>query len=231
MRGGKILKFLISLLIITQVLGFVFGNLFLSAYTSLLLSMFMLLLYLFNSKKVKGIQITVLLMFIAGELLMHNRIEDFVKIRMISRISVFFILFYFLYNNHKSFVYNKRDIFTLVLGTSFYTVIFILVYFLIKPNMSDLSIFGFLNLLLLYILLVVGAMHYINIRSEKSLWFFLSMLNFVFVDYIWFLDQFYIESYELKIIMIICEPMAMVFLVNYMITKSIKLKAEEFEGF
>jgi len=86
-------------------------------------------------------------------------------------------------------------------------------------------------MLLLYVLLIVGAMHYINIRSEKSLWFFLAMLNFVFSDFVLFLDTFYLESDELKVIRIICIPIAFIFLVNYMITKYGCLKSEEFEGF
>jgi len=79
--------------------------------------------------------------------------------------------------------------------------------------------------------LIVGAMHYINIRSEKSLWFFLSMVNYTFSDLMLLLDRFYLQSYELRMLMLICKPMAMVFLVNYMVTKFLKLKSGEFEGF
>ncbi|WP_162900353.1 hypothetical protein [Aquimarina sp. AD10] len=106
-----------------------------------------------------------------------------------------------------------------------------MVYQILKEPMGELYLLGFLHLVLLYILLVVGAMHYINIRSEKSLWFFLAMLNFSFSENMLLIDRFYLESYELEVLILICKPLAMFFLVNYMITKSLKLKSEEFEGF
>ncbi|MBW1297733.1 hypothetical protein GBO31_19640 [Aquimarina litoralis] len=173
----------------------------------------------------------VLCLFFLAELI-HFLIEDItIKQIMIIRIIGYLMLFYFLYYNHKSFKYNQRDVFTLVLGSSLYTVIFFITYLVIREPMGDLSLIGFLHLLLLYVLLIVGAMHYINIRSEKSLWFFLAMLNFSFSDFILLIDQFYLQSNELKVIRLICEALALVFLVNYMITKYKYLKSEEFEGF
>ncbi|WP_160114515.1 hypothetical protein [Aquimarina sp. AU474] len=104
-------------------------------------------------------------------------------------------------------------------------------YVILREPMQDNNLLGFVNLLLLYVLLIVGAMHYINIRSEKSLWFFLSILNFSFSDFMILIEEFYVESYELKVLVLICKPLALMFLVNYMITRSLKLKTEEFEGF
>ncbi|KAA1247071.1 hypothetical protein [Aquimarina sp. RZ0] len=142
------------------------------------------------------------------------------------------MMFYFLYYNHKSFEYNSRDVFTLVLGSVLYTIIFFLTYNIVREPMKELSFIGFLHLLLLYVLLIIGGMHYINIRSEKSLWFFLAMLDFAFSDFMLLIDVFYLQSNELKVLRLICKPLALIFLVNYMITKyDLKLKSEEFEGF
>ena len=97
--------------------------------------------------------------------------------------------------------------------------------------MGDLYVLGFFYLFILYVLLIIAAMHYINIRSERSLWFFLAILNFVFSGFILLLDVFYLPSEELKVLRLICMPMGIIFLVNYMITQYKHLKSEEFEGF
>ncbi len=231
MDGGKLLRFLISFLIVLQVIGFVFQFPLLYTYSKPFLFMIILIFYFWSSKKSKLLHFIVLSIFFFAELigiLGHQiTIGDIMFIRIIG----YLILFYFLYYNHKSFKYNQRDVFTLVLGSSLYTAIFFMTYFVLRGPMGSLSLIGFLHLLLLYVLLIVAAMHYINIRSEKSLWFFLAMLNFSFSDFILLIDHFYLESNELKVIRLICEPLALVFLVNYMITKYKYLKSEEFEGF
>ncbi len=231
MDGEKLLKLLISFLIVLQVLGFVFKNDFLYTGSELILSVSIIVLYFIGTKRIKTYHVIVLSVLFIGKLITFCNVESIIKFQMTTHIMVYILLFYFLYYNHKSFVYNRRDVFTLVLGSSLYTVIFFLAYLTLKESMGDLHLLGFLHLLLLYMLLVIGAMHYINIRSEKSLWFFLSMLNFTFSDYMLLIDEFYLQSYELQVLMLICEPLAMVFLVNYMVTKSLKLKSEEFEGF
>ncbi|WP_299315335.1 hypothetical protein [uncultured Aquimarina sp.] len=231
MNEGKLLKFLISFLIVLQVLGFVFGIPFLSTYGKPILFILIILRYVWSSKKIKTLHIIILCVFFISELI--HLIDDVITIehRMLISIIGYTLLFYFLYNNHKSFRYNRRDVFTLVLGSSLYTVIFFITYSVIREPMGDLNLIGFLHLSLLYVLLIVGAMHYINIRSEKSLWFFLAMLNFTFSDFILLIDNFYLGSNELKVIRLICLPIALIFLVNYMITKYKYLKSEEFEGF
>ncbi len=231
MDGGKLLRFLISFLIVLQVLGFVFQIHVLSTYGKPILFILITLHYVWSSKKIKVLHIIVLCVFFISEL-MHS-IDDLITIkhRMLVNIVGYILLFYFLYYNHKSFKYNRRDVFTLILGSSLYTVIFFITYSVIREPMGDLYLIGFLHLLLLYVLLIVGAMHYINIRSEKSLWFFLAMLNFAFSDFILLIDKFYLESNELKVIRLICLPLSLIFLVNYMITKYKYLKSEEFEGF
>ncbi len=231
MNGGKLLKFLISCLIIIQVFGFVFKITFLITYSGLVISVVITAFYFVSTKRIEMLHIIVLLIFLIGQFFILQNTERAIRFQMILSIIVYVLIFNFLYYNHKSFTYNSRDVFTLVLGSSLYTVIFFLTYFSLKTQMGDLQLLGFFHLLLLYVLVVVGAMHYINIRSEKSLWFFLSMLNFAFNDYIVLIDRFYLQSDELKIITLICKPMALIFLVNYMVAKSLDLKSEEFEGF
>ncbi|SEM11974.1 hypothetical protein SAMN04487910_4166 [Aquimarina amphilecti] len=231
MNEGKLLKFIISFLVLLQVLGFVFQVSSLYKISVPLLFIAIASKYILESKKIKPINILVLFLFFASELTQSISGIISIKHRMLISIVGYLMLFYFLYNNHKSFRYNRRDVFTLVLGSSLYTVIFFITYSVIREPMQDLNVIGFVHLLLLYVLLIVGAMHYINIRSEKSLWFFLAMLNFSFSDFILLIDEFYLQSMELKAIRLICEPLALIFLVNYMITKYEYLKSEEFEGF
>ncbi|MBQ4821182.1 hypothetical protein [Aquimarina sp. MMG016] len=231
MNGERLLKFLISLFIVLQVLGFVFQIPFLNAYCNPILFALVIVFYLISSKRTNALHIIILLIFFSGELIRFQDVLNTIKFEIMVHTIVYILLFYFLYYNHKSFKYNNRDVFTLVLGSSLYTVIFFLAYSILREPMGELSILGFLHLLLLYILLIVGAMHYINIRSEKSLWFFLSMLNFAFSDFMLLIDRFYLQSNELKVLMLICQPLALVFLVNYMISKSVHLKSDEFEGF
>ncbi|WP_299440504.1 hypothetical protein [uncultured Aquimarina sp.] len=218
-------------MIVLQVLGYIYRIPFLDTFCKPLLFLAIILQYLWSSKKIKFLHILVLFVFFASELI--NSISDIVTVkhRMLINIIGYIMLFYFLYYNHKSFKYNRRDVFTLVLGSSLYTVIFFITYSVIREPMKDVSLIGFLHLSLLYVLLIVGAMHYINIRSEKSLWFFLAMLNFSFSDFILLIDEFYLQSTELKLIRLICVPLALIFLMNYMITKYKYLKSEEFEGF
>ncbi|MFD2561775.1 hypothetical protein [Aquimarina rubra] len=231
MNGGKLLKFLISFLIVLQVLGFVLRIPILNTCSEPSLFVSIAFYYIWSSKKVKALHIIVLCVFFVSELM--SSISDVISVKheMVIRIIGYILLLYFLYYNHKSFKYNRRDVFTLVMGSSLYTVIFFITYSVIREPMGDLNLIGFFHLLLLYVLLIVGAMHYINIRSEKSLWFFLAMLNFAFSDFILLIDEFYLESDELKVIRLICVPLALIFLVNYMITKYMYLKSEEFEGF
>ncbi|EZH72056.1 hypothetical protein ATO12_24265 [Aquimarina atlantica] len=231
MNEGKLLKLLISFLIIIQVLGYVFQNDFLNTYTSLILVVLITALYFVNSKRIRTFKVIVLLIFFIKELGVFYTIDNVVKFQIEAHIAAYILLFYFLYYNHKSFVYNNRDVFTLVLGSSLFTIIFFMAYLELKDPMGEMQVLGFLYLLLIYVLLIVGAMHYINIRSEKSLWFFLSMLNFAFSDFMFLIDRFYLRSKELNVLMLICSPIALLFLVNYMITKSLVLKSEEFEGF
>ncbi len=231
MNEGKLLKLLASFLIIVQIMGFVFKIQFLNTYTRVLFFVFIVINYFLSTKKTNFFYLFILFVFFVAEMLVFFKVDNEIRLQMIIYVSAYVLLFYVLYSNHKSFVYNKRDVFTLVLGSSLYTVIFILAYSLLRKEMGELYLLGFIHLLLLYILLIVGAMHYINIRSEKSLWFFLSMLNFAFSDFMLLIDTFYLKSYELKVLMLICKPLGLMFLVNYMITKSLRLKSEEFEGF
>jgi len=231
MNEEKLLKLLISFLIVLQVLGFVFNVSLLNTYAKPVLFLVIILKYLWSSKRIRTLHIIVLFIFFITELASTISDEVTIKHTMMLSILGYLFLFYFLHANHKSFRYNQRDVFTLLLGSSLYTVIFFITYLVIKEPMKDFYLIGFLHLLLLYILLIVGAMHYINIRSEKSLWFFLAMLNFAFSDFILLIDRFYLQSKELKIIELICESLALVFLMSYMITKYKYLKSKEFEGF
>ena len=124
MNGKRILKFIIPLLIIVLVVGFIFDIPSLINYGKLILFATIILRYLWKSKRIQLIHISILIMFFVLELsyLVYDVIT--IKYRMMMGVFIYLMLFYFLYINHKSFVYNKRDVFTLLLGSSLYNYIF-----------------------------------------------------------------------------------------------------------
>jgi len=149
MNEGKLLKFLISIFTVLQVLSFIFQSSIFLLFSKISLFVLVTLLYIRTSKKIKTLHLFVLLVFFVSEFMMSISDEFTIKHKMLLSILGYILLFYFLYYNHKSFRYNKRDVFTLGLGSSLYTVIFFITYSVIRVPMGDLYLIGFLHMLLL----------------------------------------------------------------------------------
>ena len=124
MNGEKILRLLISFFIVLQVLGFALQITYLNAYGKPILFIFIISLYIVSSKRKNLLHIRILLILFSGSIISFLDIQNAIKFEIIMHIIAYILLFYFLYYNHKSFRYNSRDVFTLVLGTSLCTVIF-----------------------------------------------------------------------------------------------------------
>lgn len=230
MNGEKILRLLILLVVVIQIFGFVIGIENINIYVKLIIMALVFAYFFVRVTDFSILNFLVFILFILGEfIVILLGIEGFHFIAF-GHLCSYLILLYFTRLNHKSFKYHKRDVFTLVLGSGLYTIIFFMVYGVTYEGM-EYKIIGFLHLFMLYFLLIIAAMHFLNIRSAKSLWFFLALLNLSFGDFILFFDQFYLKSIELSVIMNICKVLGLFFLVEYMEQKSIYLKSETLEGF
>lgn len=97
-------------------------------------------------------------------------------------------------------------------------------YAVTNQNMVAIGPFGITYLIILYFLLIGAVLQYINIRSPKSLWFAIAILNFVISDACFALDRFYVPSLELKVINSIYQLLAVFFLVKFKISSPDPLK-------
>ena len=189
------------------------------------------LLYVLKTKRVRVIHLIIIGLHSISEVLILCSQEIFIFYIILLKSLSYVLLFYFLYQNHRSFKYNVRDLKVLWSGSILYTFIFTITLFVFQELQGIVywSVLG--NLSFLYILLIITGMHYINIRSVKSLYFFLAALYFTINDFSYLLYHYYISRVELKVIGLFCQPFGFLMLLNYMITKSEFLKSEEFEGF
>ena len=190
-----------------------------------------LLFYFYKTKRINYIHLLIIGLQISSEFLLTLQPADSAVLIMLFRSISYLLLFYFLYQNHKSFNYNIWDLKILGLSIILYTFIFVFTIYVFQ-ELANRDLWSILlNLSLLYVLLIITGMHYINIRSVKSLYFFLATLYFTIDNFAFILDHFYNPLIELQIIHLFCQPFGLLLLVNYLIYKYEFLKAEEFEGF
>ncbi|KAA1247072.1 lysoplasmalogenase family protein [Aquimarina sp. RZ0] len=182
------------------------------------------LLYWFNAKKADVLFLTVLALCFLGDIFLLTRINNSFIFVLLSYALCYFILFYFLYKNHKPIDYTNADIAYLAIFFVIWTVIVYEIYAAIQEGMGEIWSFGVIYILLLYFLLIGAVFQYINIRSPKSLWFLIAILNFVISDTCFALDKFYVSSLELKIINAIYQLLAVYFLVKFKISSAHPLK-------
>ncbi|WP_299248284.1 lysoplasmalogenase family protein [uncultured Aquimarina sp.] len=182
------------------------------------------MLYWFNVDKVDALFVMVLLLCFLGDIFLLTGIENGFKYVLLSYTLCYFILFYFLYKNHKPIDYNTTDIIYMAVFFVFWTIIAYAIYAVTNQNMGDIRPYGIAYLIILYSLLIGAIFQYINIRSPKSLWFAIAILNFVISDACFALDRFYVPSLELRIINAIYQLLAVFFLVKFKISSADPLK-------
>ncbi|MBW1297732.1 lysoplasmalogenase family protein [Aquimarina litoralis] len=224
MKIRTLIKILLVLTGSLCVLSTVLQNPVLELYVKPMTVPLFFMLYWFNVKKVNLLFSCVLLLCFLGDIFLLTGIENGFRYVLLSYTLCYFILFYFLYKNHKKLDYNNIDIAYLSVFMVVWTIIVYQIYAVTNQAMGDIRPFGIVYIIILYLLLIGAVFQYINIRSPKSLWFVIAILNFVISDTCFALDRFYVSSLELKIINSIYQLLAVYFLVKFKISSANPLK-------
>ncbi len=184
------------------------------------------MLYWFNTKKVDSLFLVILLLCFLGDIFLLTKISNGFMYVLLSYMLCYLILFYYVYKNHKPIDYDNADIAYLVVFFVAWTYITYEIYAATQEAMGNIRPYGVAYLIILYFLLIGAVFYYINIRSTKSLWFLIAILNFVISDACFALNRFYISSIHFEIINSIYQLLAVFFLVQFKISspKPLKLK-------
>ncbi len=185
------------------------------------------MLYWFNVKKVDGLFLIILLLCFLGDIFLLTRIDNSLMYVLLSYTICYIILFYFLYKNYQPIDYSAIDVVLFVVFFVAWTYVTYELYQAVEPSMGDVRFYGVSYLVILYLLLVAAVFHYINVRSAKSLWFLIAILNFVISDSSFALNQFYMPSIEFEIINSIYQLLAVFFLVKFKISSPMSLKLKD----
>lgn len=182
------------------------------------------MLYWFNVQKLDPLFVVILLLCFLGDIFLLIEVENSFIYVLGSYILCYLILFYYLVKNHQSYRFNKLDILNLIIILLFLSYIGYASYGAIIKGMGDLKVYGFIYMIILYILFAGAVFEYINSRSMKSLWFLIAIINFVIADTCFGLHKFYVASIELKIINAIYQLLAVYFLIEFKLAKNNILK-------
>jgi len=224
MKTRTLIKILLLITGSLCVLSTALQNPTIELYTKPMTVPLFFMLYWFNVEKVDALFVVVLSLCFLGDIFLLTGIENGFRYVLLSYTLCYFILFYFLYKNRKPVGYNITDKVYLVIFFVFWTIIAYVIYVVTNQNMGDIRPFGITYLIILYSLLTGAVFQYINIRSPKSLWFAIAILNFVISDACFALDRFYVSSLELQIINSIYQLLAVFFLVKFKISSSNPLR-------
>lgn len=182
------------------------------------------MLYWFSVKQLDPLFLVVLFLCFLGDIFLLTGLEDGFIYVLMSYVLCYAILFFYIYKNHKPVSYSNTDIAYLMIFLVVWTVIAYEIYSATHESMGRIEPYGVTYIIILYVLLIGAVYQYINVRSPKSLWFLIAVLNFVICDTCFSLDRFYIQSLELRIINSIYQLLAVYFLVKFKISSDNSLK-------
>lgn len=182
------------------------------------------MLYWFSVKQLDPLFLVVLFFCFLGDIFLLTGLRDGFMYVLISYVLCYAILFFYIYQNHKPVSYSNTDIAYLMIFLIVWTVITYEIYSATHQSMGRIKPYGVTYIIILYFLLIGAVYQYINVRSPKSLWFLIAVLNFVICDTCFALDRFYIQSLELRIINSIYQLLAVYFLVKFKISSDNSLK-------
>lgn len=182
------------------------------------------MLYWFNTKRINIPFLLVLLLCFLGDIFLLTDLQDSFLYVLLSYGVCYLLLFYFLYKNHKPIDYDGTDIAYISIFFVVWSLIVYEIYDAIHIGMGDIRYYGLVYLLILYVLFIGAVFHYVNVRSTKSLWFLIAILNFVISDSCFALNKFYVSSIEFEIINSIYQLLAVFFLVQFKISSPTSLK-------
>lgn len=182
------------------------------------------MLYWFNTKKINVSFLLVLLTCFLGDIFLLTDLQNSFIYVLMSYSVCYLLLFFLLYKNYKPVDYDTTDIIYLSVFLVAWTLIVYEIYEVIEGAMGDIKFYGIAYLFILYFLFIGAVFQYVNVRSTKSLWFLVAILNFVISDSCFALDKFYISCIEFKIINSIYQLLAVFFLVQFQIASPVPLK-------
>ncbi|WP_025739994.1 lysoplasmalogenase family protein [Aquimarina pacifica] len=186
------------------------------------------MLYWFSTKRVDIPFLVVLFLSFLVDIFLLTGIEDSFLYVLICNSVCYSILFYFLFKIFRPIDFSNTDIIYLIIFFVGWTFIVYTFYDEVRYGLGDLLIYGAIYTLVLYFLLIGAVLHYVNVRSTKSLWFLIAILNFFISDSCYALDAFYISSVEFRVMNSLYQFLAIFFLVQFKISSSTVLKLKEF---
>ena len=185
------------------------------------------MLYWFNVKKVDGLFLIILLLCFLGDIFLLTNINNSFIYVLVSYSLCYLILFYYLYKDYRPLDYGNTDIVYLTVFFVAWTLIAYEIYDATEGAMGDIKPYAVFYIVILYLLLIGAVFHYANVRSTKSLWLLIAVLNFVISDSCFALNKFYIPSLEFEIINSIYQLLAVFFLVQFKISSPTPLKLKK----
>ncbi len=186
------------------------------------------MLYWFNAKRIDTVFVLVLILAFLGDIFLLTDLENSFVYVLLCYGVCYLLLFYFLWKNYQPIVYNSSDIVYLMGFFVVWTFIAYEVYDATQEAMGEIKYYGLIYLLILYLLFIGAVFQYINVRSSKSLWFLVAILNFVISDSCFALDRFYVESVQFEVIYAIYQLLGVFFLVQFMISSPTPLRLSRF---
>ncbi len=188
------------------------------------------MLYWFQVKKIDGLFLVILFLCFLGDIFLLIDIQSSFMFVLLSYTICYLILFYYLYKNFKPIDYGVTDIIYLIVFFVAWTFIVYEIYDVTEKEMGDIRPYGVGYIIILYLLLIGAVFQYANVRSSKSLWFLIAVLNFVISDSCFALNKFYIPSIEFEIINSIYQLLAVFFLVQFKISSPTPLKLKDIQS-
>ena len=188
------------------------------------------MLYWFQVKKIDGLFLVILFLCFLGDIFLLIDVQSSFMFVLLSYTICYLILFYYLYKNFKPIDYGVTDIIYLIVFFVAWTFIVYEIYDVTEKEMGDIRPYGVGYIIILYLLLIGAVFQYANVRSSKSLWFLIAVLNFVISDSCFALNKFYIPSIEFEIINSIYQLLAVFFLVQFKISSPTPLKLKDIQG-
>ncbi len=185
------------------------------------------MLYWFNVKRVDTLFLVILLLCFLGDIFLLTEMKNAFMYVLLSYTVCYLILFYYLYKNYSPIDYSATDMMYLIVFFVSWTYVVYEIYKAVEGTMGDIRPYGLSYLVILYLLFIGAVLQYANVRSTKSLWFLIAVLNFVVSDTSFALNRFYIPSIELEIINSIYQLLAVFFLVQFKTSSSISLKLKD----
>ena len=188
------------------------------------------MLYWFQVKKIDGLFLVILFLCFLGDIFLLIDVQSSFMFVLLSYTICYLILFYYLYKNFKPIDYGVTDIIYLIVFFVAWTFIVYEIYDVTEKEMGDIRPYGVGYIIILYLLLIGAVFQYANVRSSKSLWFLIAVLNFVISDSCFALNKFYIPSIEFEIINSIYQLLAVFFLVQFKISSPTPLKLKDIQS-